>query len=306
MTLGLAACFPASGGGSGSDDDTGTTDTFTGGDDTGGGDADAEAETCSLDQPADVSGNAQIHPVTAEVDSEADLENTKLTMYTALSIVSGSLAPIERDPGQGACVDASTEITSAESSASYDLSQVETADIAQGLVGMLGDSMAGDDTFVPTATGLADGSAFDEDVSEFEAEPPAFAVTDSTLEQLASAAGVSKDDWLSNGIMLGRFLDREGNPLADVQIGTAPKESAIDTILDDAIYPNSDFTDATAGADGGATSDNGVFIVPNRTLTTFGGTKTSTDDDSLDTETQAGATQSDIVFTLELQERMGE
>lgn len=307
MTLGAAACGPDNGGGNGSDEDTGTAmDTSNGGDDTGdedsgGGDADATTETCSLDQPTDISGQVSVHPVTSQIDSGVNLENTKVTLYTALNIIGGGLNPIQRDPGEGACVDATQTITSTEAMASFSLSQTETADVSNGLVGMVDDSMEGDDSFVQTATGLAAADAFGPDVSEYQVSSPSFAVTQATLDQLASAAGATKSDWLDNGVMLGLFVDSEGNALSGVQVGKVSGGS-IESTLANAVYPNSDFSDATTGADGGATSDNGVFIVPNQDLKTFGGTKMSTADDSLDTATQQGATQSDIVFTLTLQE----
>lgn len=316
LTFAAGACGPDGDDGGSDENDTGTemdTAVDTGGDEDTGteeetGMPDAEpdtAEECMLSRPVDLDGSVEIHPATSTIESGVTLENTELTLYNAFEILGGMpFEPLDYKP-ESACESAVTSFTTTDTMTSFSLPQVETQPVQTGLVGFIDDSSDGDDTFVQTATGLASASDFEGDVSQLDLPSAAFAVGNQTIEDIASAAGTTKSDWLSKGIMLGRFHDSNGDPVADVQVVKVDNSGNITETLGDAVYPNSDFSDATAASDGGATSDNGIFIVPDKNLTRFGGTQSSTADDSLDTETQQGATVSDTVFTLELEVNSG-
>lgn len=276
-------------------DDTGTDDTEMadmGSEDTAGG-------GCDLTRPVTVNGTAQIHPVTSAIDGDANLENTEITLYNAIGVIGGNPSALTYK-SDGECQDAKMAFTATETSKSFTFNSLETDGLSTGLVSFVDDSSDGDDSFVQTASGLAQASDFEGGPESFDLPSAANAVTSKTIEDLASAAGSTKSDWLEKGIMLGRFVDADGNPVADVKVGTV-SDGEISETIGTAVYPNSDYSDATVGSNGGSTSDNGVFIVPDRSLTSFGGTETSTGDSSLDTGSQQGATVSDTVFTIELE-----
>jgi len=295
LTLTLGAC---------GDDDNGNGNDDGNGNDTGMADTSVPEDTgssdvaeCEQDRPVTVSGSVEVHPVTAEIDSGVTLENTKVTLFPAGSLLSPAPTPLEF-AGDSGCEPAMQMFTATESSASYSFADLGTSPITLGLATTVDDSEEGDDTFVRTATAVASAGSF-QGVEEFDIDSPSFVVSQTTIEDLASAAGASKEEWLSNGIMFGRFVDADGNPRADIQVGRVDSGEIAET-LDSAVYPSSDFSDATTGAEGGATSEAGLFIVPNRSLTPFGGTMTSSDASSLDTASQQGATVENTVFTLEL------
>jgi len=289
VTLAIGGCGDDGNGGSGGSGDSGRPA------DAGGGE---------VDRPVTVSGPVEIHPVTAELDSDATLENAQVSMFTAVSILGPNPSPLEFDTGDGRGPAVQT-FTTTDSMASYEFEDLETGPIESGLVAVVDDAAEGGDTFVRTGTAIRDAEDFEGDVDSEDVPLAAYAVSQSTLDTLVEIAGATTEEWLSEGLMIGRFVDTEGNPVADVRIGTASGQNFAGP-LDDAVYPNSDFTEVTTGDGGGATSENGVFVVPNQDLDIFGGTRTSTGEDSLDTQSQQGATVSDTIFTIQLTVAPGE
>lgn len=312
VTLTFGACGDSGGNGGGGSDgngngsgtDTGVSDVgedtgmTNGGEDTQTNGDDTSEEGCDLAAPIAISGTLATHPVTnAEaVDGEATVENSRLGMYAALGIIQ-SQDGIESNPlplgtESGPCAEAVSTFDSAETSSPFTLDAVDVDDVVTGLVGVADDSSDGDDTFATTATGLAAADALGEDVSDVSA----FVVSNATVDKIAEISGQSRDDLMSAGIMLGLFVDEQGQPVEGVKVGKVEQQEV--SPLDSAIYPNADYTDASTGSDDGSTSANGVFVVPDQgSLTTFGGTQEAP---SVDTSTQQGATTPGVVFTLVL------
>lgn len=309
VTLTFGACGDNGGNGGGGSDGNGSgTDTGVsdGGEDTGmtnggedaqtNGEEDTTEEGCELAKSRAISGTLATHPVTnAEaVDGEATVENSQVGMYTALSIIQNGkdADPLPLGTESGPCEEAITTFDSAEASSAFTLDAVDVDDVVTGLVGVADDSSDGDDTFATTATGLAAADSLSEDVSDVRA----FVVSNATVDKLAEISGQSREDLMGAGIMLGLFVDEEGQPVEGVKVGEVQQQQV--SPLDSAIYPNADYTDSTTGTDDGSTSANGVFVVPDQpSITTFGGTQEAP---SVDTSTQQGATSPDVVFTLVL------
>lgn len=274
-------------GGSGMDT-TAAADT-SGGEDTSGGDTsgggmdtseeDAGDMMCMYSQSVDVSGEVQLHPLTTESDMSETVNGLNLSLISAASAIGGSPSVLKKAD----CNEASVDFTAMDTKASYSFKGVNVSNVITGLVALVDDaSSAGSDDFVPTATGLAD------DFSSPVSGIPAFALSKAAEGAIAQAAGMSAGDLTNQGFILGMAIDASQNPVSGLQVAVKGDGSPISK----AIYPNKDLSGT-----GSATSDNGIFIVPQA------GLKEYVLIDSMGTEVsggQQGASAAGLAFTMTL------
>jgi hypothetical protein len=259
-----------------------------------------DVEECTIEKPLAVDGDLALHPLAVQADMNTTLENTELSLITALSALGGtpSVLPAGED-----CAPAVTSFTTTEQMASWSFDSVDVNSVIQGLVALVDDAEgSSEDNFVATATGLAGGEIAD-DMPDDVTGSQAFVLSTAAEQALAEANGGSAGDLISDGFILGMFVDSNGDPVSGIKVGEVtstdmddnPTEAAA---IDKAIYPNSDLTDVTTGADGGSTSDLGVFIVPQATLKPYVGT--TGDMGEIASSSQQGASAAGVAFVMNL------
>lgn len=243
-----------------------------------------EPDPCADNELCDFSGNLQIHPVTAELDSEATLGGASLSIVSASTAIGGSPEVLQTEAGEPATETYPTSST--ETVASWSFDRVDVGDIAIGTVALARDSEEVEEpTFVPTATGLTAGKP-SEDVSGASS----FVLTQSTEGDLANLIADASDgddiqgpgDLQAEGFILLQFVDSAGEPVSGVTVtrdGHATGDESANESADrvqEAYYPNADYSSASQGPFA-TTSEAGIAILPGATVAEYGGVQVETD-----------------------------
>jgi hypothetical protein len=261
------------------------------GDDVGGADAEAsdasdtsEPDPCADNERCDFSGNLQLHPVTAQLDSEATVGGASVSIVSASTAIGGSPEVLQTEASGAATETYPTSST--ETMASWSFDGVGVGDVAVGTVALARDSEeVAEPTFLPTATGLTAGKPT-EDVTE----AASFVLTQSTEGDLANLIAEASDgddiqgpgDLAAQGFILLQFVDTAGEPVAGVTVtrdGHATGDQGANESGDrlaEAYYPNADYTSASQGPFA-TTSETGVAILPGATVAEYGGVQVETD-----------------------------
>lgn len=259
-----------------------------------------DVEECTLEKPIAVDGSLALHPLSLQADMNATLENTQLSLVSALGVLGGS--PIVLPQGDD-CSPAVETFMSMDQMASWSFDAVDVDTVSTGLVATADDAEGSmEDNFVTTATGLA-GSEIAGDMPDDVTGSQAFLLSSAAEQAIAEANGDAAGELISEGFILGMFVDSNGDPVSGIKVGTVeskdgdgnPTEAAA---IDKAIYPNNDLTDVTTGSDGGSTSELGVFLVPSATLDDYVGT--TGDMGAIASSSQQGASAAGVAFVMNL------
>ena len=251
----FSACSGTSNGTDGGTPDAGTQDAGT---------QDA-GTTCVTQTPITIDGEVDVHPVSAALaaatSTTVTLDNTTLAMARAVGLLSGN-APILTYSDQ-ACTPVMGDLTpdtADPTKATFSLQNVNADNVSLGLIAVV-DNKTGSSNFVNTATGIAAPPFTNNAVSGASA----FAVTAATEQALDAAEGLTAGKLLSDGFILGMFLDSTGAPIEGVTLTDKSGNP-----ITDAFYPKADLSGPTGT---GATSASGVFVVSKANLKDYSGTK---------------------------------
>lgn len=219
-----------------------------------------------------VSGVAAVHPVSLNIDNTLSIDGVTLTLEDPAQILAGRDGTLKLGDGSNATITLSADATT-PSQASYSFTDVDTSDIVLGLIGTMDDA---GNTYVKTSMGLAAGPQKE----DLTVGHPLFVVSAATEGALSQLTGQSPGDLQTAGWILGMFIDDQGNPVDGVTLEDANGAIA------DAVYPNATFDGVESD---GNTSPNGLFVVWNKTLSEYTGTKTGMTCASQQAATSAGS-----------------
>lgn len=251
--------------------------------------------SCTVQEPRKFGDSLSLHPTALKLDPNGNLDGAELKLTSALSFIGGSSTPLIRDPGQGSCRDATTTFSTTATKATWSLDRVEVDSVSRGILGLVDSASSGSNKFVRTASAIVGSEIAQKQVSA-ATNADVFAVTDGTIDEIASISPKTRQELLQDGLILGRFVDSAGRGVENLQIGTVSGGTV--STISDAMYIDDTYTKITTG---GATASNGVFLLTGRSLNTYGGKKQGDSSGTLVTESRSAATVSDTVLVLTLQ-----
>lgn len=287
---------------SSADEDTSTVTDTEQQEDTGGCLTGVSGGSGELVKLRDLSGAFALHPATSALDSEANVKDGRFHVTSMGRLISQSFRPLTQKQQLGEeafeCVPAQKSFAMEQPGGMWSFESVNVAPVfalgGTALMGVAGNAPDDSQKFTTTISPLATPDSLEE--AEEVDGLTGFAVTSNTVDTIASITPQSKTELMEQGLAIGFVVNAEKEPVSGVKVGQFDPEQGVVAPLDRAMYPDAMFSEVTPGAEGGATSANGVVLIPGIPPGPYAGTVTS--DGALATQPIVGFTIPQTVYAL--------